>query len=67
LAVRSLARPALTTIRQAILHSLTGIMVAVEDAMADMDKAECSIARILPLRNHRCRESNNCTFESLGA
>jgi hypothetical protein len=51
-------------IRQTILHSSnTGIMaavvvVAVADVM-DMDKAECSINRILPVRQPQCRDSSN--------
>jgi hypothetical protein len=49
-----------TKVRQAILHSITDIMAA--DVM-DMDKAECSIGQILPVRHPRCRESNNYAFE----
>jgi hypothetical protein len=49
-----------TKIRQAILHS--DIMAAAADVM-DMDKAECSIGRILPVRHPRCRENNNYAFE----
>jgi len=42
-----------TEVRQAILHSISDIMaVAAADAM-DMDKAECSISPILPVR-HPC-------------
>jgi hypothetical protein len=70
LAVRSSALPALTTtIRQTILHSITGIMaamVAVADVM-DMDKGECSIGRILPVRHPRCRDSNNYAFAQTSA
>jgi hypothetical protein len=65
--VCSSARPALTTkIRQTILRSITDITVAVVVAAADvtdMDKAECSINRILPVRHPRCRDSNNYAFE----
>jgi hypothetical protein len=63
--VCSSARPALTTkIRQTILRSITDIMVAVAAAdVTDMDKAECSINRILPVRHPRCRDSNNYAFE----
>jgi len=63
--VSSSARPALTTkIRQTILRSITDIMVVVVAAdVTDMDKAECSINRILPVRHPRCRDSNNYAFE----
>ena len=62
LGVRSSALPVLTTkIRQMILHSITDIMAAAD--VMDMDKAECSISRILPVRHPRCRESNNYAFE----
>jgi hypothetical protein len=68
LAVRSSALPAPTTILQAILHSLIGITVAEEeDVMADMDKGERSISRILPALNPRCRVSNNYPFKLLVA
>jgi hypothetical protein len=63
--VRSLALPVLTTkIRQPILHSITDIMavVAAADVM-DMDKAECSISRIPPVRHPRYRDNNNYAFE----
>jgi hypothetical protein len=61
--VRSSALPVLTTkIRQLILHSITDIMAAAADVL-DMDKAECSISRILPVRHPRCRENNNYAFE----
>jgi hypothetical protein len=63
--VRSLALPVLTTkIRQPILHSITDIMAAVAAAdVMDMDKAECSISRILPVRHPRYRDNNNYAFE----
>jgi len=64
--VRSLALPVLTTkIRQPILHSITDIMAAVVAAadVMDMDKAECSISRILPVRHLRYRDNNNYAFE----
>jgi hypothetical protein len=68
LAVRSSALPALTTILQAILHRLIGITVAEEeDVMADMDKGERSISRILPARNPRCRVSKNYAIKLLVA
>jgi hypothetical protein len=53
-----------TKVRQLILHSITDIMAeaAAADVM-DMDKAKCSIGRILPVRHPRCRESNNYAFE----
>jgi hypothetical protein len=45
-----------TKIRQTILHSITGIMVAAADTM-DMDKGECSVP------HPQCPGSNNCGFE----
>jgi hypothetical protein len=36
-------------------------VVAAADVM-DMDKAECSISRILPVRHPRCRDNNTYTF-----
>jgi len=51
-----------TKIHQTILHSITDIMAAAADVM-DMDKAECSISRILPVRHPRCRDNNNYAFE----
>ena len=53
-----------TKIRQPILHSITDIkaVVAAADVM-DMDKAECSISRILPVRHSRYRDNNNYAFE----
>jgi len=55
----------MTKIRQTILRSITDIMVVVAAAadVTDMDKAECSINRILPVRHPRCRDSNNYAFE----
>jgi hypothetical protein len=50
-------------IRQTILHSNTDIMAAAAD-VTDMDKAECSINRILPVRHPRCRDNSN--YASLG-
>jgi hypothetical protein len=44
-----------------ILHSITDIMAAAD--VMDMDKAERSISRILPVRHPWCRESNNYAFE----
>ena len=38
--------------------------VVVADVM-DMDKAECSISRILPVRNLRFRGNNNDAFEQI--
>jgi hypothetical protein len=62
--VCSSARPALTTkIRQTILRSITDIMVVAAADVTDMDKAECSINRILPVRHPRRRDSNNYAFE----
>jgi hypothetical protein len=67
LALRSSALPVLTTkVRQPILHSINDIMAAVVAAAADvmdMDKAECSINRILAIRHPRYRENSNYAFE----
>jgi hypothetical protein len=61
--VRFSALPVLTTkVRQLILHSINDIMAAAADVM-DMDKAECSIRRILPVRHPPCRDNNNYAFE----
>jgi hypothetical protein len=61
--VRFSALPVLTTkIRQPILHSITDIRAAAADVM-DMDKAECSISRILPVRHPRRSDNNNYAFE----
>ena len=61
LALRSSALPVLTTkVRQTILHIITNIMAAAVAAdIMDMDKAECSISRILPVRHPPCRDNNN--------
>jgi hypothetical protein len=65
--VRFSALPVLTTkVRQPILHSINDIMGAVVVAAADatdMDKAECSIRRIRPVRHPRCQDNNNYAFE----
>ena len=50
-----------TKIRQTILQSITDI-VAAGDVMG-MDKAECSISRILAVRYLRCRKNSNYAFE----
>jgi uncharacterized membrane protein YjjP (DUF1212 family) len=67
LAVRFSALLVLTTkVRQTTLHSITDIMEVVAVVAADimdMDKAECSISRILPVRHPRCRDNNNYPFE----
>jgi hypothetical protein len=67
LALRFSALPVLTTkVRQPILHSINDIMAVVVAAAADvmdMDKAECSISRILPVRHPRCQDNNNYAFE----
>jgi hypothetical protein len=53
-----------TKVRQAILHSITDIMAAAAAAdVMDMDKAERSISRILPVRRPRYRDNNNYAFE----
>jgi hypothetical protein len=73
--VRCSALAVLTTkIRQTILRSISGIMVMVVVAAADLmdrdtaafmgrDKAEYSISRVLSDRNPGCRDSNNYAFE----
>ena len=38
------------------------VVAAVVDVM-DMDKAECSISRILPVRHPRYLDNNNYAFE----
>jgi hypothetical protein len=49
-----------TKVRQTTLHSITDIMAVVAAAdIMDMDKAECPISRILPVRHPRCRDNNN--------
>jgi hypothetical protein len=64
LASRFSALPVQTTkVRQTTLHSITDIMAAVLVAdVMDMDKAECSISRILPVRHPRCRDNNDYVF-----
>jgi hypothetical protein len=53
-----------TKVRQTILHRITDIMAAAVAAdVMDMDKAECSISRILPVRHPRCQDNNNYAFE----
>jgi hypothetical protein len=52
-----------TKVRQPILHSITDIMAVAAADVMDMDKAECSVSRILPVRHPRCRENNNYAFE----
>jgi len=52
-----------TKVRRPILHSITDIMAAGAAGVMDMDKAECSISRILPARHPECRESNRYAFE----
>jgi hypothetical protein len=50
-------------VRRPTLHSITDIMAAAAAGIMDMDKAECSISRILPVRHPACRESNSYAFE----
>jgi hypothetical protein len=68
LALRFLALPVLTTKRrQTTHHSITDITAAVVLAAADitdMDKAECSISPILPVRHPQCRDNNNYAFDA---
>jgi len=52
-----------TKVRRRILHSITDIMAAAAAGVMDMDKAEYSISRILPVRHPECRESNIYAFE----
>jgi hypothetical protein len=52
-----------TKVRQAILHSITDIMAAAAADVMDMDKAERSINRILPVRHPPCRDNNAYAFE----
>jgi hypothetical protein len=62
--VRFSALPVLTTkVRQPILHSINDIMAVAAADATDMDKAECSISRILPVRHPRCQDNNNYAFE----
>jgi hypothetical protein len=49
-----------TEVRQLILPSITDIMAAAD--VMDMDKAECSISRILPVRHPRYRDNNTYAF-----
>ena len=53
-----------TEVRQAILHSISDIMAVVAAAadVMDMDKAECSISRIPPVRHPRCQDNNTHAF-----
>jgi hypothetical protein len=51
-----------TEVRQPILHSISGIMAVAAADVQDMDKAEYSISRILPVRHPRCRDNNTYVF-----
>ena len=53
-----------TEVRQLILHSITDIMAvaAEEEEVMDMDTAECSISRILPVRHPRYPDNNTYAF-----
>ena len=51
-----------TEVRQAILQSITDIMAVAAADVMDMDKAECSISRILPVRHPRFRDNNSYAF-----
>ena len=53
----------MTEVRQAILHSISGTMAVAAADITDMDKAECSISRILPVRHPRYQDNNNYAFE----
>jgi hypothetical protein len=50
----------MTGVRQAIHQSITDIMAAAD--VMDMDKAESSISRILPVRRPRYRDNNAYAF-----
>ena len=47
-----------TEVRQAILHSISDIMAVAAADVMDMDKAVCSISRILPVRHPWYRDNN---------
>jgi hypothetical protein len=49
-------------VRQLILHSISDIMAVAAADVMDMDKAECSISRILPVRHPRYRDNNTYAF-----
>jgi hypothetical protein len=51
-----------TEVRQAILHSIIDIMAVAAADVMDMDTAECSISRILPVRHPRYRDNNTYAF-----
>jgi hypothetical protein len=52
-----------TEVRQLILHSITDIMEEEEEEeVMDMDTAECSISRILPVRHPRYPDNNTYAF-----
>jgi hypothetical protein len=62
LGVRFSALLALTTkVRQTTPHNITDIMAVVAADIMDMDKAECSISRILLVRHPRYPDNNNYT------
>jgi hypothetical protein len=42
---------------------MAAVVVVVAAEVMDMDKAECSISRILPVRHPRCLDNNNYAFE----
>ena len=64
---RFLVIPVLTTkVRQPTLRSITSIMAAAVADTMDMDKVECSISRILPVRRPRCQDNNNSRRINLG-
>jgi hypothetical protein len=58
-----------TEVRQRILHSITDITAAAVVAadIMDMDKAECSISRILPVRHPWYRDNNIYAFDQISA
>jgi hypothetical protein len=51
-----------TEVRQAILHSISDIMAVAAADVMDMDKAVCSISRILPVRHPWYPDNNTYAF-----
>jgi hypothetical protein len=51
-----------TGVRQAIHQSIADIMAVAAADVMDMDKAECSVSRILPVRHPRYRDNNTYAF-----
>jgi len=51
-----------TEVPQAILHSISDIMAVAAADVMDMDKAVCSISRILPVRHPWYPDNNTYAF-----